>query len=89
MAPKPMSDAVKSLLLVKAKTPAPLDPDFCPVILGKKAYMEAAKDCSEKLEWALPRSDGVARYSLPVFPADNPSAEASVYLAGVLIQEMI
>ena len=41
------------------------------------------------LEWALPRADGCARYKLPVFPEGHPDEEASIYLAGILIQEMI
>jgi len=59
------------------------------VILGKKKYMTAAKECKDTLEWALPRADGCARYKLPVFPDGHKDASASVYLAGVLIQEMI
>mmetsp|Transcript_142923 Transcript_142923/g.249258 ORF Transcript_142923/g.249258 Transcript_142923/m.249258 type:complete len:498 (-) Transcript_142923:195-1688(-) len=77
------------LLLSRPKVPAPLDPNFSPVILGKRQYLAAAKDCTEKLEWAFLREDGCARYSLPVFPDGSEHAEASVYLAGVLLQEMI
>jgi len=84
-----MHPAAQKLLLNKPGMVAPLDPNFSPVILGKKKYLEAAKDCKETLTWALPRSDGCARYSLPVFSADNELVEASIYLAGVLIQEMI
>jgi len=81
-------EAVK-LLMVKPKVAAPLDPGFCPVILAKKTYLAAAKDCKSKLHWALPRPDGCGRYSLPVFPDDDPRVEASIELAKVLIQEMI
>eukprot|EP00929_Paragymnodinium_shiwhaense_P034591 TRINITY_DN1879_c0_g2_i5.p1 TRINITY_DN1879_c0_g2~~TRINITY_DN1879_c0_g2_i5.p1 ORF type:complete len:491 (-),score=176.19 TRINITY_DN1879_c0_g2_i5:247-1719(-) len=88
MAPA-MGEATKKLLLCKPAMEAPLDPDFAPLILGKKKYLAAAKDCADKLEWALPRADGCARYSLPVFPEGDENFEASVYLAGVLIQEMI
>mmetsp|Transcript_114400 Transcript_114400/g.318199 ORF Transcript_114400/g.318199 Transcript_114400/m.318199 type:complete len:488 (+) Transcript_114400:3-1466(+) len=77
------------LLLVKPKVEAPLDPGFRPVILGKKAYLEAAKDCTEKVTWALIRSDGVGRYTLPVFDEKDKNYKASGYLACVLIQEMI
>mmetsp|Transcript_45515 Transcript_45515/g.83319 ORF Transcript_45515/g.83319 Transcript_45515/m.83319 type:complete len:492 (-) Transcript_45515:56-1531(-) len=84
----PVPEAAKSLLLVKPKVEAPLDPDFAPLILGKKKYLEAAKGCKEKLTWALPRADGCGAYSLPVF-TEGANMEASVYLAGVLIQEMI
>lgn len=71
--------------------PAPLDPNFSPVILGKKQYLAAVGDCGDKtdLEWALPRADGCGRYKLPVFPDGHKDVDASIYLAGVLIQEMI
>jgi hypothetical protein len=84
-----MPPAAMKILLARPKVPAPLDPNFSPVILGKRQYLEAVKDCSEKLEWALLRSDGCARYSLQVFPENHPDVEASAYIAGVLIQEMI
>jgi predicted NBD/HSP70 family sugar kinase len=84
-----MPPAAMKILLSRPKVPAPLDPNFSPVILGKRQYLEAVKDCSEKLEWALLRSDGCARYSLQVFPENHPDVEASAYIAGVLIQEMI
>lgn len=76
------------LLLSKPKVPAPLDPGFSPLVLGKRQYLEAAKDCKETLEWALPRDDGCGRYSIPVFPEGSENEEASVYLASVLIQQM-
>eukprot|EP00747_Dinoflagellata_sp_TGD_P111451 gnl/TRDRNA2_/TRDRNA2_171225_c0_seq7.p1 gnl/TRDRNA2_/TRDRNA2_171225_c0~~gnl/TRDRNA2_/TRDRNA2_171225_c0_seq7.p1 ORF type:complete len:518 (+),score=139.11 gnl/TRDRNA2_/TRDRNA2_171225_c0_seq7:76-1554(+) len=87
--PNPMPESAKKLLLVKAKTVAPLDPDFCPVILAKKNYLEKVPKDGASLEWAMPRADGCARYTLPVFPEDSEDVEASIYLAGVLIQEMI
>lgn len=77
------------LLLSRPKVLAPLDPNFSPLVLGKRQYLAAAKGCAEKLEWALLREDGCARYSLPVFPEGSEDAQASIYLAGVLIQEMI
>mmetsp|Transcript_3882 Transcript_3882/g.9113 ORF Transcript_3882/g.9113 Transcript_3882/m.9113 type:complete len:655 (+) Transcript_3882:134-2098(+) len=88
---KPLSipSVARKMLLVKPKIEAPLDPGFRPVILAKKAYLEAAKDCEDKLEWALVRADGVARYSLPVFSEKSKESRISSYLAGVLIQEMI
>eukprot|EP00927_Polykrikos_kofoidii_P045360 TRINITY_DN3930_c0_g1_i6.p1 TRINITY_DN3930_c0_g1~~TRINITY_DN3930_c0_g1_i6.p1 ORF type:complete len:493 (+),score=84.15 TRINITY_DN3930_c0_g1_i6:62-1540(+) len=90
MAARPqMPAAAMKILLSRPKIPAPLDPNFSPLILGKRQYLAATKDCADKLEWALPRADGCARYSLPVFPEDNPDVEASIYLAGILIQEMI
>jgi predicted NBD/HSP70 family sugar kinase len=84
-----MPPAARRLLLVKPKIAAPLDPGFRPLILGKKNYLEAAKDCTEKVEWALVRTDGCARYSLPVFDEKSKDYRASAYLAGILIQEMI
>jgi len=85
----PMPAAASKLLLQKPKVAAPLDPTFAPLILGKRAYLKAAEGCKDTLDWALPRADGCARYSLPVFPEDSEDAQASVYLAGVLIQEMM
>jgi len=77
------------LLLSRPKVPAPLDPNFSPLILAKRQYLEAAKGCKEELSWALPRADGCGRYTMPVFPDGSEEAEASSYLAGILIQEMI
>merc|ERR1740117_798408 len=87
--PGAMPGPARKYLLVKPKIAAPLDPGFSPLILGKRKYLEAAKDCEDKLYWALPRADGCARYSLPVFPDKSRDALASSYLAGVLIQEML
>merc|ERR1719362_2432164 len=84
-----MPVAAMKLLLVRPKIPAPLDPNFAPLILAKKNYLKAVEGSSEFLEWALPRSDGVGRYKLPVFADGHEDVEASIYLAGVLIQEMI
>jgi len=84
-----MPPMAKKYLLVKAKVKAPLDPGFCPLILAKQKYLEATKECTDKITWALPREEGCARYSLPVFPETNRDSRASAYLAGVLIQEMI
>jgi len=84
-----MPRAAMKILLSRPKVPAPLDPNFSPVVLAKKQYLEATSGCTDKLEWALPRSGGLARYSLPVFPENHDDIEASVYMAGVLIQEMI
>eukprot|EP00438_Fugacium_kawagutii_P035380 Skav201839 [mRNA] locus=scaffold484:234207:238497:- [translate_table: standard] len=88
-----MPQAAKKLLLVKPKVKAPLDPGFCPLILAKKKYLEAAKDCKDALEdkltWALPRADGCGRYSLPVFADGTRESRASAYLAGAHVGEMI
>ncbi|CAE8623370.1 unnamed protein product [Polarella glacialis] len=83
-----MPEAAMKLLLVRPLIPAPLDPNFAPVVLAKRNYLKHVGS-SEHLEWALPRSDGCARYKLPIFPEGHEDFEASVYLAGVLIQEMI
>jgi len=77
------------LLLARPAVPAPLDPNFAPLVLGKRKYLEATKDCKDKLEIALPREEGCARYTLPVFPEGHENVAASVYLAGVVIQELI
>jgi len=77
------------LLMAKSNIPAPLDPNFAPLYLGKSQYMKAAKQCTDKLKWALPRPGGCARGELPVFPEGHKNADASVYLAGVLINNMM
>ena len=74
---------------MKPKIEAPLDKGFRPLILGKRKYLEETKECTDKVEWALIRADGVGRYSLPVFDEKSRDLPASIYLAGVLIQEMI
>lgn len=80
---------MKKYLSVKPKIAPPLDPEFAPFVLVKKKYLEAVKDSTTKLTWALPRSDGCATYTLPVFEDSHEDAAASVYIAGVCIQEMI
>jgi len=85
----PMPPAAIKLLLSRPKVPAPLDPNFSPLILGKRKYANATKDCKDELEWALPRADGCGRGKLKVFADGHADAEASIYLAGVCIQEMI
>ena len=84
-----MSQLCKDMLLVKPSVQAPLDPGFSPLVLAKKAYLAATSECADKLEWALPRQGGCARYALPVFAEGDARVEVSIYLAGVLIQEMI
>eukprot|EP00913_Durusdinium_trenchii_P021751 g20437.t1 len=86
-------------LLVRPAVPAPLDPNFSPVILAKRQYLKAVAQASGAwdgilgtilkgsftyLEWALPRADGCARYKLPVFPEGHEDIDASIYLAGTL-----
>jgi len=89
MPPAPMPPAAMKLLLMRPEVPAPLDPNFAPLVLGKKNYMKVVAGSPEHVEWALPRADGCARYKLPVFADGHEDVEASIYLAGVLIQEMI
>merc|ERR1719284_1895893 len=84
-----MPKAAMKYLLCRPKVPAPLDPNFSPLILGKKNYLKYTSGSPHTLEWALPRSDGVGRGSLPCFADGHKDVEASIYLAGVLIQEMI
>jgi len=54
-----MPPPAKKLLLCKPKIAAPLDPKFAPAVLGKRNYLEAAKDCVDKLEWLFPEQMGV------------------------------
>jgi len=84
-----MPPAAMKILLSRPAVPAPLDPNFSPVVLGKRQYMQATSECADELHWALPRADGCARYAMKVFPEGHEDVEASIYLAGVLIQEMI
>jgi len=84
-----MPPAAMKILLSRPAVPAPLDPNFSPLVLGKRQYMLATKDCADELQWALPRADGCGRYTLKVFPEGHEDIEASIYLAGVLIQEML
>lgn len=90
--PKMPAAALKYLGNTILKIAPPLDPDFTPFILGKQKYIETVKSIPnyDTLTWALPRSDGCGRYSLPVFPPTHyKDIEASIYIAGVCIQEMI
>jgi len=84
-----MPVAAMKYLLCRPKIPAPLDPNFAPLVLAKKNYLKFVAGTPHFVEWALPRANGCARYKLPVFADSHEDMEASVYLAGVLIQEMI
>jgi predicted NBD/HSP70 family sugar kinase len=84
-----MPKAAMKYLLCRPKVPAPLDPNFSPLILGKKNYLKYTSGSPHNIEWALPRADGCGRYKLPCFADNHKDVEASIYLAGVLIQEMI
>jgi len=81
--------AVSELLIVTPKVTAPLDPGFAPVVLAKRQYRKAAEGCAESVTWALPRSDGCARGELKAFPETDARFQATVILAGVMIQETI
>jgi len=84
-----MDKAVSDLLIVSPKVKAPLDPGFAPVVLAKREYRNAAKDCADTLHFALPRACGCARGELKVFPEDDERYQATVILAGIMIQESI
>jgi len=81
--------AVTDLLIVEPKVKAPLDAGFAPVVLAKREYRKAAEGCADTLSYALPRADGCARGDLKVFPENDKRYQASVILAGVMIQETI
>jgi hypothetical protein len=81
--------AVSELIFVEPKVKAPLDPGFSPVVLAKREYRKAASDCADSLYFALTRPDGCARGELKVFPESDKRYQASVILAGVMIQESI
>mmetsp|Transcript_34072 Transcript_34072/g.59288 ORF Transcript_34072/g.59288 Transcript_34072/m.59288 type:complete len:493 (+) Transcript_34072:65-1543(+) len=85
----PMPPAAMKYLLVRPKVPAPLDPNFCPTVVAKKNYLRYVGGSPHNIEWALPRADGCGRYKLPVFAENHADVEASIYFAGVLIQEMM
>jgi len=84
-----MSKAAMKYLLVRPKVPAPLDPNFCPLVLAKKQYLKLVGGSPFAVEWALPRADGCARGKLPVLADKHVDVDASIHLAGVLVQEMI
>jgi len=84
-----LTKAVSDLLIVSPKVKAPLDPGFAPVVLAKREYRNAAKDCADTLHFALVRADGCARGELKVFPEGDEKYQASVILAGIMIQETI
>jgi len=87
-----MPRAAMKILLARPKVPAPLDPNFSPVVLAKRQYMKAIEGCTafvDTLSWAMPRCDGCGRQSIPVFPEGHEDIDASIYMAGVWIQEMM
>eukprot|EP00928_Gymnodinium_smaydae_P063127 TRINITY_DN467_c0_g1_i5.p1 TRINITY_DN467_c0_g1~~TRINITY_DN467_c0_g1_i5.p1 ORF type:complete len:533 (+),score=167.54 TRINITY_DN467_c0_g1_i5:55-1599(+) len=84
-----MDEDVKKLLIVEPKIKAPLDAGFAPVVLAKREYRKAAQECKDTLYFALPRKNGCGRGELKVFLEDDKRYQASVILAGVMIQEMI
>lgn len=86
----PMAPAARKLLLVKPGVAAPLDPDFAPIVLGRRRCLEAVKASpggGKILHMALERPGGlVARVELPVFADDHPDVEASIHLACTMIR---
>jgi len=86
----PMSEAAMKYLLVRPKVPAPLDPNFCPFILAKKNYLKYVGGSPHVLEFALERAGGLAgRERLPVFADGHPDVDASIHLAGIMIQQVM
>jgi len=83
------TQAVMDLLIVEPAIKAPLDIGFAPVVLAKKKYREAAKDCADTFSFALPRPDGCARGELKVFPETDKQYGASVILCGIMVQETV
>jgi len=84
-----LTKEVADLLIVSPKVKAPLDPGFAPVVLAKREYRAASKDCADTVHFALVRADGCARGELKAFPEDDKRYQATVILAGVMIQETI
>merc|ERR1719215_1330920 len=84
-----LPDEAKELLLVEPGGKAPLDEGFRPVILARRKYRDAAKDCADTIHFALPRPDGCARGSMKVFPDDDKRFQASVATVGIVIQETV
>jgi len=84
-----MEPAVKELLMVEPAIKAPLDEGFAPVVLAKRKYREAAKDCADTLSWALVRADGCARGELKMFPEGDSRYQAGIILAGIMVQETL
>lgn len=77
-------------LLDRPKVPAPLDPNFAPVVLGHRRYMKFVSGSPFTVEWALERGGGLCgRDKLPCFADSHPGVEASIHLAGVMIQMMM
>jgi hypothetical protein len=75
---------------IGATIEAPLDPNFKPVYKAKKEYQAKAANCTDTLEWALPRPGGcAARGKLKVFPESDEKAQTSVEMANVLINNMM
>ncbi|CAE7214701.1 SPAC4G8.04 [Symbiodinium sp. CCMP2592] len=63
----------KKYLRINAKVFARLNPGFCPWVLAEKEYLEATKDCKDRITWSLPHQEGHVHYSLPVFMDDRPA----------------
>jgi len=90
-----MSDKAMKYLLCRPSVPAPLDPNFCPFVLGKRMYMKhiaqtTQKDAVAELHFAVERPGGCCgRDKLPVFTSSHDGFDASVFLAGEVIRYML
>eukprot|EP00933_Yihiella_yeosuensis_P050177 TRINITY_DN47939_c0_g1_i1.p1 TRINITY_DN47939_c0_g1~~TRINITY_DN47939_c0_g1_i1.p1 ORF type:complete len:499 (+),score=145.80 TRINITY_DN47939_c0_g1_i1:90-1586(+) len=86
-----MDDAAMKYLLVRPSVPAPLDPNFCPMVLSKRNYLKKVADCQvSELHFAVERPGGcVGVDKLPVLAPDHEGFEASVFLAGEIIRYML
>jgi hypothetical protein len=56
-----------------------LGPDFSPLVLGKRLYLETTEDCVDKLDWALQRIDGCARCTVSAFREGSDDVDTSIY----------
>jgi len=90
-----MSQAAMKYLLTRPGVPAPLDPNFCPLVLSKRHYLQRVAACPHhgrvsELHFAIERPGGcVGRDKLPVFAEDHEGFDASVFLAGEVIRYML
>jgi len=89
-----MSDAAMKFLLTRPSVPAPLDPNFCPFVLGKRHYMKKVADSMQygkldELAFSVERPGAVGRDKLPVFSESHEGYDASVFLAGEAIRYML
>jgi len=90
-----MSEAAMKYLLTRPSVPAPLEPNFCPFVLGKRKYMKHIAESSQlgavsELSFVVERPGGCfGRDKLPVFAETHEGFDASVFIAGEAIRYMI